>query len=247
MKTYSMGNVDPLISNVLIRLHIDQYFDGLRSGLQESHPSLMSIMAWAQLSSLPVTVGTKDMMDLELRLERLKATAARMQMADVNLIESWIRHMEQDQPEAMFSEQIFAPEPRTWSTADAGVGFMLMLGWAKKLPLMCDGAWQEELSELPLEDTVYCIAFGQLTDQNNHSFMEMQDIEVVQSIALRQYFDSVGKSNHQKAREAILVLCALSELWFKLRNGLSPKLTSAVISAGSLPISHATAESANDS
>jgi hypothetical protein len=247
MKTYSMGNVDPLISNVLIRLHIDQYFEGFRSGLQESHPSLMSIMAWSQLKSLQVTVGTKDMLNLALHLERLKATAASAQMTDVVLIENWIRNIERDHPEAMSSEQIVAPKPRTWSTADAGVGFMQMIIWAKKVPLLCDGAAQEELSELPLEDAIGSIAFGQLTDQNNHRFMNMQAIEIVQSIALREYFDSVEKRNRQKTREAILVLCSLSELWFKLRNGLSLKLTSAVISAGSFPIAHATAESANDS
>lgn len=247
MKTYRMDKVNPLISNVLIRLHIDQYLEESGSDLQVSHPSLMSIMAWAQLKRLPVVVDAEKLVDLERHIERLKATASSAQMADVTLIENWIRNLMRDQSEATSSEQIVAPAPRNWPNADAGVGFMVMLEWAKQdLSLLFDGGWQDMSREVPLEDAIYHIALGQLINQNNHGFMDLKYIEIVQSIALRKYLDGLENSHRSNSREAILVLSALSELWFKLFNGKSPQLTSDVISTGGFSITHATADSEND-
>lgn len=247
MNTYRMDKVDPLISNVLIRLHIDQYLEDSGSDLQVSQPSLMSTMAWVQLSKLPAVASAEQMVDLERHIERLKTTASSEQMADVKLIENWILNIKRDQPESPSGEQLVTPEPRVWPDADAGLGFMLMLLWADQdLSLLFDGGWQENQRKVPLEDAINRIAFGQLINQNDHGFMDLKYIEIVQSIALQKYFDGVESSNHSNTAEAILVLCALSELWFKLFNGRSPQLESDIISTGGFSIAYATADSEND-
>lgn len=83
------------------------------------------------------------------------------------------------------------------------------------------------------------LAMGQLTHQNDHMFMTVQDLEVVCMHAITRLLR--GRMHHfdAEAYKAIKVLITMSQLIFKLRNGMSLRLKTNITDSGVIQINHA--------
>ncbi|TXH01917.1 MAG: hypothetical protein E6R09_05775 [Rhodocyclaceae bacterium] len=239
MKYYQITKFDPQVTDAFVRLAIDQYFHEKKYGYRTNDLETLAAIAFLHLHGYPVEYSKVMLMELMAIVDKTKKYRTPNRDRDYALLDNWHRDLKHGKPKQSI-EQLPAKLNCEWEGEDPAMGCFVMLGWAKEE--LNEWFEDEDLgtqAAAMLVNQLRTLAMGQLTHQNDHMFMTVQDLEVVCMHAITRLLR--GRMHHfdAEAYKAIKVLITMSQLIFKLRNGMSLRLKTNITDSGVIQINHA--------
>ncbi len=236
MKSYTVRTHNPLVNNVLIRLLINQYVAGKLNGMTLYTEKGVSALTRALLCDFEFDIYEDFLEDFEIYVSELPYASHKAFKDDLAVIVNWLKELRTGNASQLESVTP-TPPPCKWDTEDAAMGCFILHKWAKEDltefegPMSMRRGFADHASEI-----FEAFANGQLMNMDDHIYMDMDNIAVVQLIAVERFIKARMQSNHDEAQDAIRVLVTMSQLWFKLRNGMSLRLVSDIVQCGKVNI-----------
>lgn len=224
MTTYTISkDINPLIKNVLIRIVIFHYLASKKAG--NAHPDLngLSAITWALLRNVEFELTEEELEALESYAQWFTNSSSDAAQADRAVFINWM-HQIRTRKTATHDCEIIPP-PCCWQDEDAAMGCFILLRWASENTTKWQEGGDERQATLRTARMFSLIAIGQLCNLNFHPYMNMETIETVQLYALGAFVVAQQNSDKSEAHDAIRALILLNQIWFKLRNNMSPQLT----------------------
>jgi hypothetical protein len=225
MTTYTISkDINPVIKNVLIRMVIFHYLASKEAG--NAHPDLSELTAitWSLCREIEIKLSEEQLQALESYGQWYSNSSSDATEADQAVLMSWM-HQIRTRKTAKHDCEVSIPPPCIWKDEDAAMGCFILLRWASENATK----WHEDRADrqatLRAVRTFRFIAIGQLCNLNFHPHMSMETIEVVQLYALGALMLAQKNFDKDKSDDAVRVLILMTQIWFKLRNGMDPQLT----------------------
>ena len=236
MKSHTVRTYDPLVNNVFIRLLINQFLAGKEEGRTLSIEESVSVLTYALLADSEFEITEDVLEELEIIVNTLAYSSSKAIKDDHAVAVNWLHEIRTGQA-SKTNSMIPTPAPFEWDGEDAAMGCFTLLRWAKDGSTDLDGPKSPERQFLRNAREMFnAFAIGQLTNMNDHPYMDMEYIEVVQLFAVKRFIKARMQPNNDEAFEAIKVLMLMSQLWFKLLNGLSVQLKTNLVQCVSVEI-----------
>jgi hypothetical protein len=236
MKYYQITKFNPQVTNAFVRLTIDQYFHEKKDGHLTIDLLRLASFAFMHLQERPFEFPKLSLKKLMSIVVNLKKNPTPNREADYALLDNWHQELKHGKSN-LDGAQHPSPLDCEWAGEDPAMGCFGMLSWAKEDLKN----WFEESdtgiqsAEL-LKNQLITLALGQLIHQNDHSYINLDDISVVAMYALHKLITAFKQHNDAKTYDAIRVLITLSQLMFKLLNGMNPRLKTNIIVSGVIQI-----------
>lgn len=224
MTTYMISkDTNPLIKSVLIRRVIFHYLASKKAG--STHPDLdgLSAITWALLRKIEFEASEEELEAFESYAQCFANSTSEAARADHAVFINWIHQIRTCKTATHECEII--PPPCHWKDEDAAMGCFILLRWVSENSTKWLEVGDERQATLRTVRIFSLIAIGQLCNLNFHPYMNMEIIETVQLYAFGAFVVAQQNSDKAEAHDAIRALIWLNQLWFKLRNNMSPQLT----------------------
>jgi hypothetical protein len=221
MKNFTISYFDPLVTNVILRLFINDYLVNSRSGHLQTHSQVLLPLAYASVIKLPMCVSDKELKRLETHVEQLKPSSIEHFGADAVVLDNWT-HSIRFGKEKIMSECLPIPQPYDWPDHDASSFCSVMLSWGKED--LSDWYEDDEIGRqcaVQTSEMLNALSLAQVVPDHHNQFMNMDSIWSLQMFAMERFIGALKGKNKQDAHDAITVLMLLSKLWFQLYNSMS--------------------------
>ncbi len=216
---------DPLVTNVILRLLINDFLLNSRSGHPLKHSPLLVAVAWASVIEKPARISDEELKQLETHVDQLRKSSIAHFGADAVVLNNWI-HFLRSGEEKIMSEYLPAPQPCDWPDHDAFSFSSVMQSWAKEdLSVWYGGPEIGRQHAVQISEMLNALSLAQITPDYNNRFMDMDSIWSLQLLAAHRYNRSLKRKNKHDAHDAITVLMLLSNLWFQLYNSMCVDLS----------------------